>query len=335
MAGTPHHRPEGGYRNPWGGEAHPGVGRVLRWLLLRRLTGRRAPAPGPTAFPLRVPAFERPRAPGDVLTLTWVGHATFLVQIGGLNLLTDPMWSGRASPVPRLGLGPKRVVPPAIRVAELPPIDAVLVSHNHYDHLDAATARVLAARDPEARWLVPLGLGPLVRRFGARRVLELDWWEQTRLDDVAVACTPARHFSARWPGDRDRTLWCGWYVGAAARRMFFAGDTGYHPAFADIGDRFGPFHAALLPVGGYEPVRLMRPVHMSPEEAVRAYLELRQARPPLPGRPALLVPMHWGTFRLTDEPMDEPPARTRAAWRAAALDPEQLWVPAHGETRRV
>jgi len=263
--------------------------------------------------------------------ITWIGHATFLVQIGGLNLLTDPMFSSRAGPL--AFLGPRRKVPPAIDLDALPPLDGVLLSHNHYDHLDDRSVRRLVERHPKARWFAPLGLTPFLARRGAREVLELDWWEETRLGTVALGCTPAQHFSARGPTDRDRTLWCGWSVAAPSRQLFFAGDTGYHPEFPAIGDRFGPFHAALLPIGAYEPRWFMRPVHMNPEEAVQAFRDLHLSRPPIGGRPAVMVGMHWGTFRLTDEPLDEPPARARVAWVAAGFDPQDVWLLAHGESR--
>jgi N-acyl-phosphatidylethanolamine-hydrolysing phospholipase D len=271
------------------------------------------------------------RAPVDHLVLTWVGHATFLIQIGGQNVLTDPMWSDRASPVPFAG--PRRWTPPGIPFDELPPVDVVLISHNHYDHLDDRTVRQLAGHHSDARWLAPLGLARFLRRRGVRDVLELDWWEETRLGDLAIGCTPAQHFSARGMGDRNRTLWCGWSVGAPARQVFFAGDSGYHPALQTIGDRFGPFHVALLPIGAYEPRWFMRPVHMNPEEAVQAFQDLQRSRPPIPGRPVVMVGMHWGTFKLTDEPMAEPPVRARRAWEAAGLDPADLWLPAPGESR--
>ncbi len=268
-----------------------------------------------------------PRAADGALVITWIGHATFLIQIGGLNLLTDPMWSDRASPVPFAG--PRRWVAPGVPLAALPPIDAVLVSHNHYDHLDHATVRRLAADHPGATWLVPLGLASFLRRRGARHVHELDWWDDVRVGPVTLGCAPARHFSSRHVADRNRTLWCGWTVAAPMRRLYFAGDTAYHPAFTDIGRRFGPFDALLLPIGAYAPRWFMRSVHMMPEEAVQAFLDVQQ------GRPAAMVPMHWGTFKLTDEPMDEPPARVRAAWDAAGPPAGQLWVPMHGETREV
>jgi N-acyl-phosphatidylethanolamine-hydrolysing phospholipase D len=263
--------------------------------------------------------------------LTWVGHATFLIQIGGLNLVTDPMWSERASPV--AFAGPRRSSPPAIPFAALPPLDVVLLSHNHYDHLDDRTVRQLVAAHPGARWVAPLGIAPFLERRGARDVLELDWWEETRVGPLAIGCAPAQHFSSRGLSDRNQTLWCGWSIAAPARQVFFAGDTGYHPDFAAIGDRFGPFHAALLPIGAYEPRWFMQAVHMNPEEAVQAFQDLHVSRPPIAGRAAIMVGMHWGTFKLTDEPMDEPPARAGLAWRAAGLDPEHLWLPASGETR--
>ncbi len=221
---------------------------------------------------------------------------------------------------------PPDPVPAGVALEALPPIDAVLLSHNHYD-LDVPTVRRLAQRHPQARWIVPLGLGEFLRRRGAQPVRELDWWEEARVGDVVFGCTPAQHFSARGLGDRSRTLWCGWSVAAPARRLFFAGDTGYHPEFTRIGERFGPFHAALLPIGAYEPRWFMQPVHMNPEESVGAFRDLTR------GHSAVMVPMHWGTFRLTDEPLDEPPRRVARAWREAGFPPDDLWLLAPGETR--
>jgi N-acyl-phosphatidylethanolamine-hydrolysing phospholipase D len=329
----PHHAPAGGFQNPWLGAIPGRFGAFLKWILIERRERLRAPVAGPDAFPRATPGFASPRAGRDELTVTWVGHASFLLQIGGLNLLTDPMWSRRASPVQ--WAGPQRFTAPGVPFDTLPPIDGVLVSHNHYDHLDDRTVRALAVRAPAARWLAPLGLRPWLRQRGVSRVLELDWWEETRLGDVAVGCTPAQHFSGRTPTDRNRTLWCGWSVAAPARRLLFAGDSGYHPEFAAIGDRFGPFHLTLMPIGAYDPRWFMRPVHMNPEEAVQAFRDLHTSRPPLPGGRVVMVGMHWGTFRLTDEPPDEPPTRARDAWAAAGLPADDLWVLAHGETRRL
>jgi N-acyl-phosphatidylethanolamine-hydrolysing phospholipase D len=234
------------------------------------------------------------------------------------------MWSARASPL--RFLGPRRWVPPGIAFADLPAIDLVLQSHNHYDHLDDRTIRRLGRAHPEATWLVPSGLAAFVRDRGAGRVTELDWWQEAAVGPVRVACTPAQHFSGRNFRDRGATLWCGWALAAsppAARRVFFAGDTGHHLEFGSIGARYGPFDLALLPIGAYEPRWFMRYLHMNPEEAVAACRAL--------GARAM-VPIHWGTFKLTDEAMDEPPLRAQAAWRAAGLPVEGYRQLLHGET---
>jgi len=284
-------------------------------------------------FPLEPPDFPSPRAREGDLHVTWVGHATALVQLGPVNVLTDPIWSERASPVSFLG--PRRWVDPGVGFADLPPIDVVVVSHDHYDHLDAETVRHLGARHPRARWLVPLGVGALLEGWGIGSVRELDWWEDAGIEAsagrVRVTCTPARHFASRGFLDRNRRLWCGWALEGSGRRVFFAGDSGFHPAFGTIGGRLGPFDASLLPIGAYEPRWFMRPVHMTPEEAVQAWRELGTGSGS-PGGEGVLVPIHWGTFRLTDEPMDEPPRRLRAAWRASGAAPASLEVLRHGQT---
>ncbi len=282
-------------------------------------------------FQVVASSFASPRATPDELTVTWVGHSSFLIQIGGANVLTDPIWSTHASPIPFLG--PRRWVRPGIDFDALPPIDVVLVSHNHYDHLDAPTVRRLTSRVPGAQWIVPRGLASFFRARGVSRVIELDWWQTTRAGALEIGATPAQHFSARGLADRNRTLWCGFAITAERRRALFAGDTGHHPEFARIAERFGPFDAVLLPIGAYEPRWFMRPVHMNPEDAVLAYAELRAGAPAV--RPPLFVPMHWGTFRLTDEPMTEPAERLRRAWDGAALSAADLAILRHGETTRL
>jgi N-acyl-phosphatidylethanolamine-hydrolysing phospholipase D len=325
-----HHRPGGGFRNPWPAAAPAGFRALFKWMVWERLKQGRPDDPGPPRFPRVEPGFATPRAAPAAVTVTWVGQATFLLQIGGLNVLTDPMWSERASPVQFAG--PRRHTPPGLAFETLPPVDLVLLSHNHYDHLDRNTVRRLAVRFPDARWLAPLGVGAALTAWGARHVRDLDWWDAERVADLTVTGTPAQHFSGRGFRDRDRTLWCGWALRAGGRAVWFAGDTGYHSEFGTIGARCGPFELALLPVGAYEPRWFMRPVHMNPEDAVQAYLDVRAGQAGEGGYPAL-IPMHWGTFKLTDEPMAEPPRRTSAAWRAAGLPPEALWVLAPGETR--
>jgi N-acyl-phosphatidylethanolamine-hydrolysing phospholipase D len=277
----------------------------------------------------QAPAIRFPRAAADEIAITWVGHSTLIVQLGSQNLLVDPVWGERASPW--RSMGPRRVVPAAVAFTELPPIDVVLLSHNHYDHLDAYTVRALARAHPGAQWVVPLRLAKLIHSLGARHVTELDWWRDARIGGATVACTPARHFSARTPLDRNRTLWCGFTVSAPAGRFFYAGDTGTHPEFAEIGRRFGPFDVCALPIGAYEPRWFMRPVHLDPDEAVTAFRALHDHHGM--SRHAAFVAVHWGTFRLTDEPILDPPRRAKDAWGREGLAPDNLWIMSHGETR--
>jgi N-acyl-phosphatidylethanolamine-hydrolysing phospholipase D len=331
-----HHDPRGGFRNPWPGSALPRFPSLIRWGIERRVRGI-PPDPDPSVFTHVTPAFSTPRAAADVLTVTWIGHATALIQIGGRNVLTDPMFGERASPVSFAG--PRRWVAPGVALAALPPLDLILLSHNHYDHLDVGSVRALTARFPGTPWMVPRGLAATVSKVGWRHgqdgrdrrdrqmIRELDWWEPVTLGGLTVAATPAQHFSARGPFDRNRTLWCGFAIAAEQHRVYFAGDTGDHPEFAHIAERLGPFDLALLPIGAYEPRWFMRPVHLNPEEAVQAFLDLGG------GDRGVLMGIHWGTFKLTDEPMDEPPARTMAAWEKAGLPAERIWIPRHGETR--
>ncbi len=319
------HHQGGGFRNPWSPTPPPPFRDILRWAYRRwRHPPRR---PDPSIFQPVPPQVRRPRAAADALVVTWIGHSASLLQIGGLNLLTDPMFGPRASPVPFAG--PRRWVPPGLAPDDLPPLDAVLLTHNHYDHLDAGSVRTLARLHPQATWIVPLRLGPFITHLGAAAVAELDWWEEHGVGPLRVTATPAQHFSSRSPFDRNRTLWCGYTVRAPRHRVLFAGDTGYHPELGRMGRELGPFDLVMLPVGAYEPAWIMQPLHLNPEEAVRAYQDLTGPR----DRHGTMMAVHWGTFTLTDEPMDEPPARVRAAWEAAGLDPQALWVPRHGETR--
>ena len=274
------------------------------------------------------PTIVTPRAEAGYRSVTWVGHSTVLLQLGPLNVLTDPVWSERASPVQ--WLGPRRVMTPAIDFDALPPLDVVLLSHNHYDHLDATTVRRIARRFPDATWLCPLGLPGLLQRFGARHIVERDWWHTVQDARFTATCTPAQHFSARGLRDRNETLWCGWAIDADSVRILFAGDTALNPSFEEIGAELGPFQLVMLPIGAYEPRWFMRTVHMNPEDAVAAYRALVNgaAAPPC-------LAMHWGTFRLTDEPVDEPPRRFARSWREAGLPERSNWTLAHGETRRL
>jgi L-ascorbate metabolism protein UlaG (beta-lactamase superfamily) len=249
-----------------------------------------------TPWPEYLPV--RPRMPsalnGAAAAVTFIGHATFLIQTAAGNILTDPMYSERASPL--AWLGPRRVRQPGVRFDDLPPISTVLLSHNHYDHCDLPTLRRLARRfDPLV--VTPLGNGRLVRSAGIRRVEELDWWQEATTATGEITLTPAHHFSARTPFDRNRALWGGFAVRAPDVRIYFAGDTAYAHFFSDIRRRLGPIDLALLPIGAYEPRWFMQAVHMNPAEAVQAHLDLDATQS---------IAMHFGTFQLTTEGIDEP-----------------------------
>jgi N-acyl-phosphatidylethanolamine-hydrolysing phospholipase D len=220
---------------------------------------------------------------------------------------------------------------PAVDFDALPPLDVVLLSHNHYDHLDAGTVRRIATRFPDTPWLCPLGLRAHLESFGVRQAIERDWWQTVDAAAFRATCGPAQHFSARGLRDRNETLWCSWVIEADGARVFFGGDTALHPAFAEIGERLGPFDLVMLPIGAYEPRWFMRQVHMNPEDAVSAYRMLLNGTRTAPP----CFTMHWGTFRLTDEPLDEPPARFARRWREAGLPDETNWTLVHGETRRL
>jgi N-acyl-phosphatidylethanolamine-hydrolysing phospholipase D len=324
-----HHRPGGGYQNPWPGTRPAGFRDFLRWRFVERRSHPLAPNPPRDSLPRRQPSIATPRAERGYRSVTWVGHATVLLQLGPVNVLTDPVWSERASPLQ--WLGPRRLMSPAVDFNALPPLDVVLLSHNHYDHLDAGTVRRIASRFPDTPWLCPLGLRELLRSFDVRHVIERDWWQTVDTSSFSATCAPAQHFSARRISDRNQTLWCSWILEADGARVFFAGDTALHPAFAEIGARLGAFDLVMLPIGAYEPRWFMRRVHMNPEDAIAAYQALVNGAPVAPP----CFAMHWGTFRLTDEPVEEPPARFAERWREAGLPAEANWTLAHGETRRL
>ena len=310
------HFHQGKYRNLDPVPRH-GVGDFLRWQLA---PGRRFPK-GKRYTLLRPDAHLLMSPPAEP-QLVWLGHASFLFQYGGLNVLTDPVLSDRASPF-RL-VGPMRYTPPALTVADMPPIHLVLISHNHYDHLDEATVRQLHRRFGDGLcFCVPLGLRRWFEKQGIHNLVELDWWQsETMAGNQEVFCLPAQHFSGRTPTDTNASLWCSWLLEIDGFRLYFAGDTGYGGIFNKIGEIFSPIDLALLPIGAYDPRWFMAPVHVAPEEAVSIHQEIgaRQS-----------VAMHWGTFVLTDEPMDEPPRRLRAALERHGLNEADFRVMQHGE----
>ena len=268
-------------------------------------------------------AFLRENAKHSEPTVTWVGHASLLVQMDHVTFLTDPIWSDTPSPVSFAG--PTRFAPPGVALEDLPPIDFVVVSHNHYDHLDLPTLVALAERDSETRFFVPRRNGSLLRDEGIANVHELDWGDSIEHDGVRIHCLPAQHWSKRGFGDDREMLWSSWAVIGTERRFFFGGDTGYFDGFAKIADALGPFDLAALPIGAYEPVDMMKASHMNPEEAVRAALDLAATR---------ALAMHYGTFDLSDEPLHEPPTRFRKAAAQTRLGDGDAWLLKIGETRK-
>jgi L-ascorbate metabolism protein UlaG (beta-lactamase superfamily) len=273
------------------------------------------PDPKPTGDPQALPP------PGSA-AVTFIGHSSFLIRVGELTILTDPVFSDRCSPVS--WAGPKRARPPGRAFADLPKTDLLLVSHNHYDHMDLPSLRAIRRRD-NPQVVTPLGNAVHLAKAGLGRVQELDWWQSTLLPEgIRITATPARHFSSRTLKDRGHSLWSGFMLEIAAHRLFFAGDSGAGHHWAEIGQRLGAPDLALLPIGAYEPRSIMAPVHMNPPEAVAAHQALGAARS---------IGMHFGTFQLTDEPIDAPPAGM-AAERAKAGLPEDAFVTlGFGETR--
>lgn len=274
------------------------------------------PPPAPVALPPSV-------SPGQ-MAATFIGHATWLLQFAGLTVLTDPVFGSRAGPFGLLG--PKRVQPPALRVGELPRVDVVLLSHNHYDHLDLSSLRWLTQhRHPQ--FAVPLGLKAWLEARGVANVVELDWW-QSHFTGTGeeIICTPAQHWSSRWPWDRCLTLWGGFMLRTQHGSVWFAGDTGWGPHFAEVRARLGAPDCALLPIGAYEPRWFMEPVHMNPDEAVRAHLTVGAKRS---------LAMHHGTFCLTDEGYDAPVRDLSLARERHGIPASAFLAPGVGESTPV
>lgn len=247
-------------------------------------------------------------------SLTWIGHATYLVQLGGRSIVIDPLLSQRIVAIPRL-------VAPGLTRAQLPKLDAVLVTHNHRDHMDGPS---LVSLDRSIQVIVPKGLGAWFAKQGFTRITELAWWEHADLDgDVRVTFVPSQHWSQRGAFDRNESLWGGYVIEDGTHRVYHSGDTAYFEGFRDIGAKLGRIDAAMLPIGAYEPRWFMRQQHMNPEDAVQAFMDLRAER---------FVAMHWGTFKLTDEPIGEPPAFTVSEWHRHTLELERLAIPSVGET---
>jgi L-ascorbate metabolism protein UlaG (beta-lactamase superfamily) len=318
-----------GYRGPhsdhFDGERffNPGSGAGKSWRDVLRWWTTRARKPWPRWRDWHVePRVPAVLGPGES-AITFINHATLLIQLPQLTAITDPVFSERPSPV--AFAGPRRAHAPGVPFEQLPRIDLVFVSHNHYDHLDLPTLRRLALRHAPV-FVTGLGNGTFLREQGIARVVELDWWQQTLLRGARICFTPAQHWSDRGWHSRNRTLWGGMWLSASDCELFFAGDSGYSPLFARMRAQLGAPDVALLPIGNYEPRWFMCEQHMNPEEAVRAHLDL-EAR--------MSIGCHYGCFRLTDEGIDDPVIDLEAARRKLAVPTEAFHAPQPGETRCV
>lgn len=311
-----HHAPDGGFQNVWPPFQSGSFWKGMKWFLRHSFVKKE-----------NRPARVRPVTPGAMgsppagVEFTWIGHAAVLVRTPKRSILIDPMFGRRASPFSFAG--PRREPALPLQITDLPPIDVVLLSHDHYDHLDAFSIEHLAAeRDP--LFLVPLGVGRHLEKRGVRHVVELDWWQYVAWEGVRYHCTPAKHFSGRGLNDGNQTLWAGWYMEPLEDEptIFYAGDTGYGPHLQEIRERLGRPDVALLPIGAYLPRWLMQPIHVNPEEALRAFRDLSAGH---------FLPVHWGTFDLAEEPLHAPAETLRTLIREQELT-ERVHLLDIGET---
>ena len=257
-------------------------------------------------------------------SITWLGHATFLIRINGMTILTDPFLTEFASPL--WEFGPRRYVQPGISLENLPPIDMIVVSHNHLDHLDAETIESLQGKE-NIHVLVPLGLKPFFKDRGYTNIKELDWNQSFSYGGIELAALPAVHFSGRELNDKNQTLWCSWSISSKSGKVFFSGDTSYSPTiFKKIGEKNGPYDLAIVSIGAYKTRKYGPASHLTPEEAVKVALDTKSN---------IAVAMHWGTISLSDEPPWEPPVRFKKAAQDNSLSSDQTWVMKIGETRLI
>lgn len=263
----------------------------------------------------------------NINSATWIGHATLLMQLSGVNILTDPQFSQRASPVQ--WAGPKRAVRPGVALKDLPDIEYVVISHDHYDSLDVGSIEALFKRKAGSRttFIVPLGLKPFFQELGITRVIELDWWESYTQENITFTAVPTQHWSKRSLFSKNKTLWAGWVVKTPGFNFYFCGDSGYYaPMFKEIGEKLGPFDLAAIPVGAYEPRWFMKTMHIDPQEAVQVHQDTKSKKS---------IGIHWGTFILTDEPLDEPPQKLSEALNKSDISSEKFMLLKHGETLRL
>ncbi len=293
------------FRNLSGASAK-GMWEAMQWMARRQQ--------GPWTYREVSGGFVPYREVSTGVTITFVNHSTFLIQVDGLNILTDPVWSERVSPV--TFAGPKRMRPPGIAFDSLPAIDIVLLSHNHYDHLDLPTLLRLQERhDPFI--VAPLGISAFLAQQGINGSTDLDWWESLTHQGITIHCTPAQHFSGRGLFDRDQTLWCGFVLSTTAGNVYFAGDSGYGAFFKDIGTRLGPMAVSIIPIGAFLPEWFMSPIHISPADAVQVHEDVQSA---------YSIGCHYGTFPMADDGMDDPVIHLREALQQRGISDSTFLV---------
>ena len=312
-----HHLPDGSFQNVYFSSINKPFSDLIKWRW-----GRTQPEIFNFKLYKNDPKFLKENR--DIPTLTWIGHSTLLIQYKGVNILTDPHLTQRASPFSFAG--PKRYTSPGLSLDDLPIIDLILISHNHYDHLDELTIKTIIKNQPDKppNIFVPLKLKQWFFDLGITNITELDWQESIKFGEWEVHAVPVQHWSARTPFDRNKTLWAGWVLETEGFRFFFAGDTGYSKDFKNLGEKFGQFDLAAIPIGAYEPRWFMKDAHVNPEEAVMIHQDIN-AR--------YSVGIHWGTFIMTDEPVEEPPKRLLVALEKAGISEENFFVMEHGETK--
>jgi len=318
---APAHHTRDGFRNIYEYPEH-GFASFLRWKL-GRVPDEQPAIPHAQMIPY-VPDIVAPdyqciyRPDPAKIQITWIGHSTFLIQVEGINILTDPIFNSRSSP---LGIGFSRKSPPGIPFDRLPPIHAVLISHNHYDHLDLYTVKKLGN---SPKYFVPLKLGQWFLDQKITNTVEMDWWDASMFKGIRIVSIPSQHFSRRTALDGNQTLWAGWVLETKHGKILFAGDTGYSPHFKEIRKRLGTMRVAVLPIGAYRPRWFMKTIHMDPPDAVSAHKDLQAQQS---------IAMHSGTFFITDEPLGEPPLYLKKAMKEASLADDSFLIMKFGETR--
>jgi len=318
---TPAHHTTDGFRNIYQYPEH-GFASFLRWKL-GRVPEEQPAIPHAQIIPYVpesiAPDYRRIDHPDPAkIQITWIGHSTFLIQVEGINILTDPIFNSRSSP---LGIGFTRKSPPGMPFDRLPAIHAVLISHNHYDHLDLYTVKKLGNAP---KYFIPLKLGQWFLDQKITNHVEMDWWDSAMFKGIRIVSIPSQHFSRRTALDGNKTLWAGWVLETKRGKILFAGDTGYSPHFKEIREKLGSMRVAFLPIGAYRPRWFMKTIHMDPPDAVSAHNDLQAQQS---------IAMHWGTFFITDEPLGEPPLYLKKTMKEASLPDDSFLIMKFGETR--